>query len=171
VSGASFAIRLDFILHTVDQRGNQRRLWLRRSSSSSAISSLGVATFNAVAAISAICRRIVRTNTIVTVLGSPVAGESIGKLEAKDVVSVETVALQRVDHDRRLNSILEISKTQHDSFTLTLFARNETHSFETNKRSENVRYFSFRGVRRHTLDIHRVTCIFWNRQNLRFVSC
>ena len=145
---------------------------LRRSSTSSTIATLGVSTsnFNAIASIRAISRCIVRANTIVDVLVSPIARKSIGKLEAKNIVSVETIALKSVDHDCSLESILKISETQHDSLALTLLPWNETHSFETNKGSKNVRNFSFRSVGRYTLYIHRVTCIFRDRQNLRFVN-
>jgi hypothetical protein len=147
-------------------------LRLGRSSTSGTISTLGVATsnLNTIAAIRAIGRRIDSANTIVAVLVSSIARERIGKLEAKDVVAVETIALQRVNHDCSLKSIFEISETQHDSFTLTLFPRNETHSFETHKWSENVCNLSFRGVGRHALNIHCVTCIFGNGQNLRLVD-
>jgi hypothetical protein len=74
---------------------------------------LGVATsnLNTIAAIRAIGRRIDSANTIVAVLVSSIARERIGKLEAKDVVAVETIALQRVNHDCSLKSIFEISET------------------------------------------------------------
>ena len=64
--------------------------------------------FYTIATIRTIGRRIIGPNTV---LVRSIARESIRELQSEDVVTVEAIALQGVDYDCRLMSVLEISET------------------------------------------------------------
>lgn len=64
--------------------------------------------FYTIATIRTIGRRIIGPNTV---LVRSIARESIRELQSEDVVTVEAIALQGVDYDCRLKSVLEISET------------------------------------------------------------
>ena len=89
--------------------------------------------------------------------------DSVRKLKTQDVVSIEPIALQRIDDDGRLQSRLKVGKAQDDFLPGLLLPRDEADSFEAEEWSENMGNFSLRCVQRDALDIHGVCCVFGNR--------
>ena len=68
------------------------------------------------------------------------------ELKTQDVVSIESISLERVDNDSRLKSRLEVSKAQ-DYFLPGFFlSRDESNSFESEERSKDVSNLSFSSV-------------------------
>ena len=95
----------------------------------------------------------------------------IRKLKTKDVVAVETVALQSVDDDRRLHCVFKISKTKDDFFSGLLFVPlDESDSLEARERPEEVRHLALGGVGGNSLDVDSTCGISWNRKDFRHIE-
>lgn len=60
-----------------------------------------------------------------------VVGDSVGELQAKNIISIEPISLEGVDHNSGLQSGLKISETKNDFLTRFLFPRNQTNCFES----------------------------------------
>lgn len=72
--------------------------------------------------------------------------DGVRELKTQDVVSIESISLERVDNDSRLKSRLEVSKAQ-DYFLPGFFlSRDESNSFESEERSKDVSNLSFSRV-------------------------
>ena len=91
-----------------------------------------------------------------------VVGDGVRELQAKNVISIESVSLQGVDDYGGLQRGLEVSETENDFLTWLLFAGNETNSFEPQERPKDVRYLSLGGVERNAFDINCIRCVFGN---------
>ena len=72
--------------------------------------------------------------------------DCVWELETQDVISIESISLERIDNDSRLKSRLEVSKAQ-DYFLPGFFlSRDESNSFESEERSKDVSNLSFSRV-------------------------
>ena len=94
-----------------------------------------------------------------------VVGDSVGELKTQNIIFVKAVALESVDDNRCLQSRFEISKAENYFIARFLFTRNQTNSLVTRKGSKNMRYFSFRCIKRNAFNINSVCSIFRNREN------
>ena len=99
-----------------------------------------------------------------------VVGDSVGELKTQNIIFVKAVALKSVDDNRCLQSRFEISKAENYFIARFLFTRNQTNSLVTRKGSKNMRYFSFRCIKRNAFNINSVCSIFRNRENWRLIE-
>lgn len=66
--------------------------------------------------------------------------------DARWVLVVELVALQRVQHNRRLAPIFEVHEAKEELAPLTRFLGNQARIDEARKRAEDVTDFAFSGI-------------------------
>lgn len=93
--------------------------------------------------------------------------DGIRKLKTQDVISIESISLERIDNDSRLKSRLEVSKAQ-DYFLPGFFlTRDESNSFKSEERSKDMCNLSLSRVKRNPFHIHSVCGIFRDRQVAR----
>lgn len=72
--------------------------------------------------------------------------DCVWELKTQDVISIESISLERIDNDSRLKSGLEVSKAQ-DYFLPGFFlSRDESNSFKSKERSKDVSNLSFSRV-------------------------
>lgn len=84
----------------------------------------------------------------------------VGELKPHDVILVEAVTLQVVDHDGRLQGRLEVSEAEVDLITARLVSENEADRLEARVRTEDVSDFAFGCVSGDSLDVDSVGCMF-----------
>ena len=62
----------------------------------------------------------------------------VGELEAPDVILIKSIALKRVDHECRLEIILEVSEAENDLLFGVNLPGNQPDRLESLERSEDV---------------------------------
>jgi len=85
-----------------------------------------------------------------------VVGNRIRKLETKNIIFIESIALERVDDQGCLEGVFEVGEAEVYLLSRLLFLGNQPHRLETRERPENMSYFSFRGVEG---DAFHVNCV------------
>ena len=62
----------------------------------------------------------------------------VGELQSPDVVFIEAVALQSVNHQRRLEAVLEVSEAKDDLLLRADLPRDEPHRFKSSEGSKDI---------------------------------
>lgn len=90
---------------------------------------------------------------------------SIRELKTKDIISIKSISLKSVNHNRCLQSGFEVGKTENDFLVGFFLTGNQPYSFEAREGSENMRNFSLLCIKRDSLNIYSACGIRGNRHN------
>lgn len=90
----------------------------------------------------------------------------VGKLQPPDVILVEAVPLQRIDHQRRLKVILKVCEAQNDFLIWVDLPWDQPHRLEPFERTKDVGDFTLCCIDGDSFDVDRVGCVLRNTEDV-----